>query len=263
MPPASTGGRADDAGGWKAVFLQARPPHTRRMGVLFPIEGDRWMLTVAGTNGDVPPTDESGFLEFTQGLRAPAIADIIDRLEPLSPIVGYRRTENRRRHYESLRMPDGFVVVGDAACAFNPVYGQGMSAAALTAEALDRCLGQHLARHHSVVGVSSRAQRAVAKANAGAWMVAIGEDLRYPETRGGKVGIADRLIRRYLDRVVAAAAVDPVVNAAFFDVVALLAEPTSLMRPALVARVLGRRHETPDGELSPAPRPLVPARVPA
>jgi 2-polyprenyl-6-methoxyphenol hydroxylase-like FAD-dependent oxidoreductase len=160
-------------------------------------------------------------------------------------------------------MPDGFVVVGDAACAFNPVYGQGMSAAALTAEALDRCLGQHLARDHSVVGVSSRAQRAVAKANAGAWMVATGEDLRYPETQGGKVGIADRLIRRYLDRVVAVAAVDPVVNAAFFDVVALLAEPTSLMRPALMARVLGRRHETPDSELSPAPRPLVPAREPA
>jgi 2-polyprenyl-6-methoxyphenol hydroxylase-like FAD-dependent oxidoreductase len=176
-----------DAGGWKAVFLQARPPHTRRTGVLFPLEGDRWMLTVAGTNGEVPPTDERGFVEFTQGLRSPVIADIVDRLEPLSPIVGYRRTENRRRHYESLRMPDGFVVVGDAACAFNPVYGQGMSAAALTAEALDRCLADHLARHDAVAGVSALAQRAVAKANAGAWMVAIGEDLRYPETRGGKV----------------------------------------------------------------------------
>jgi 2-polyprenyl-6-methoxyphenol hydroxylase-like FAD-dependent oxidoreductase len=246
----------DDTGGWKAVFLQARPPHTRRMAVLFPIEGDRWMLTLAGTNGDVPPTDEDGFLEFAQGLRAPTIADAIDRLEPLTPIVGYRRTENRRRHYESLPMPDGFVVVGDAACAFNPVYGQGMSAAALTAEALDRCLGDHLARYDSVAGVSARAQKAVAKANAGAWMVATGEDLRYPETRGGNVGVPDRLIRRYLDRVVAAAAVDPVVNAAFFDVVGLLAEPTSLMRPALMARVLGRRHAAPESELSPAPRPL-------
>jgi 2-polyprenyl-6-methoxyphenol hydroxylase-like FAD-dependent oxidoreductase len=256
-----TGG--DDAGGWKAVFLQARPPHTRRMGVVFPIEGDRWMLTLAGTNGDVPPTDEDAFLEFARGLRAPTIADTIERLEPLSPIVGYRRTENRRRHYESLRMPDGFVVVGDAACAFNPVYGQGMSAAALTAEALDRCLADHLDRNDSVVGVSARAQKAVAKANAGAWMVATGEDLRYPETRGGKVGMGDRLVRRYLDRVVAVAAVDPVVNTAFFDVVALLAEPTSLMRPALMARVLGRRHAAPDSDASPAPRPLVAVAAPA
>jgi hypothetical protein len=85
---------------------------------------------------------------------------------------------------------------------------------------------------------------------------------------GGQAGVGkSRLVRELgaharLDRVMAAAAVDPVVNAAFFDVVALLATPTSLMRPALMARVLGRRHETPDSELSPAPRPLVPAREP-
>jgi hypothetical protein len=70
------------------------------------------------------------------------------------------------------------------------------------------------------------------------------------------------LIRRYLDRVVAAAAVDPVVNAAFFDVVGLLAEPTSLMRPALMARVLGRRHAAPESELSPAPGPLTAVTAP-
>jgi 2-polyprenyl-6-methoxyphenol hydroxylase-like FAD-dependent oxidoreductase len=256
--------RPGDAGGWKALFLQARPPHTRRTGVLFPIEGDRWMLTLGGTNGDVPPTDEDGFDDFARGLRAPAIAHAIERLEPLSPIVAFRRTANRRRHYESLRrMPDRFVVVGDATCAFNPVYGQGMSAAALTAEALDRCLTEHLDRHPDLSGLSAVAQKAIAKANAGAWMVATGEDLRYPETAGGKVGVADRLVQRYLDRVLAAAAVDPVVNAAFFDVVALVAEPTSLMRPALMARVLGRRHPAPDDERAPAPqtptaRPLTP-----
>jgi 2-polyprenyl-6-methoxyphenol hydroxylase-like FAD-dependent oxidoreductase len=246
----------DDAAGWKGIFLQARPPHARRMGVLFPIEGDRWMLTLAGTNGDVPPTDEAGFAEFMSGLRAPTIADAVAGLEPASPIVGYRRTENRRRHYETLAMPDGFVVIGDATCAFNPVYGQGMSAGALSAEALDRCIADHLARHGHVAGMSVRAQQAIAKANAGAWMVATGEDLRYPQTQGGKVGPADRLVRRYLDRVVAAATVDPVINGAFFDVVALLAEPTSLMRPAMMARVLGRRHPAPTDERSPAPRPL-------
>jgi 2-polyprenyl-6-methoxyphenol hydroxylase-like FAD-dependent oxidoreductase len=214
------------------------------------------MLTLGGTNGDVPPTDEDGFDDFARGLRAPTIADAMERLEPLSPIVAFRRTANRRRHYESLRrMPDRFVVVGDATCAFNPVYGQGMSAAALSAEALDRCLAEHLDRHPDLSGLAAVAQKAIGKANAGAWMVATGEDLRYPDTTGGNVGAADRLVRRYLDRVVAAAAVDPVVNAAFFDVVALVAEPTSLMRPALMARVLGRRHPAPDDERAPAPEP--------
>ena len=176
----------DDLGGWGAVFLQARPPHTTRMGVMFPIEGDRWMLTMAGTNGDVPPTDEEGFLAFARGMRSPALAEVIERLEPVSRIAGFRRTENRRRHYEDLRhAPDGFVVIGDAACTFNPVYGQGMSAAALAAEALDRGLARHLARTGGdAAGVTADLQRAVAKANAGAWMVATGEDLRWPGTEG-------------------------------------------------------------------------------
>lgn len=254
----------DDTGGWQAIFLQARPPETSRMGVLFPIEDDRWMLTVAGTNGDVPPTDEAGFLDFTRGMRSSAIADTVERLEPLSPIVGFQRTENRRRHFEDLRRaPDGFVAIGDAACAFNPVYGQGMSVAALTAEVLDRTVGDHLERSAGdLAGLSARLQRGVAKANAGAWMVATGEDLRWPETEGGSTSAGDRLVRRYLDRVVAAAATDPVVGEAYFDVVALLAEPTSLLRPALAARVLARRHAPPSA-VPPNPLPTItaPARA--
>ncbi|HKE74059.1 MAG TPA: tryptophan 7-halogenase [Acidimicrobiales bacterium] len=229
--------------GFKAIFLQARPPHTTRMGVGFPIEGERWMLTLAGTNADFPPTDEEGFAAFARSLRAPHIADAIAGMTPVSPIAGYRRTANRRRHYEDMRLPDGFVALGDSACAFNPVYGQGMSAAALTAEAVERTLADHRARHQGrLVGATRPMQKAVAKANAGAWTVATGEDLRYPQTRGGSSSTADRLVRRYLDRVVAAAATDTVVQSAFYDVIALLAEPTSLLRPAMTLRVLGRRH---------------------
>jgi 2-polyprenyl-6-methoxyphenol hydroxylase-like FAD-dependent oxidoreductase len=244
--------RTDDelVPGYRSCFLQAKPPRTTKMGVIFPIEGERWMLTLAGTNGDLPPTDEAGFATFARALRSPVIADAIEQLEPLSPITGFRRTANRRRHYEDVRMPDGFAVVGDAACAFNPVYAQGMSAAALTAEAVESTLAAHRARDGGrLVGATAHLQRAVAKANAGAWMVATGEDLRYPATRGGRPsGPVDRLLRRYLDRVVAAAAVDTAVNAAFFDVIALLAEPSSLLRPAMSLRVLGRRHPAPPAD---------------
>ncbi len=231
--------------GYKAMFLQARPPHTTRMGVIFPIEGDRWLMTVAGTNGDMPPTDEAGFRDFTRGMRSPLMADLVEELEPLSAIVGYRRTANVRRHYEKLTLaPEGFVVLGDATCAFNPVYAQGMSVAALSAEALDRTLADRAGTH--------AAQQAIADANAGAWMVATGEDLRYPGTTGGSSSLGDRVVRRYFDRLVRAAATDAAVNAAFVDVITLLAPPESLMRPGLAARVLARRHPSPSIEI---PRP--------
>ena len=88
-------------------------------------------------------------------------------------------------------------------------------------------------------------------------MVATGEDLRFPRTVGGRVTPADRVVRRYLDRVVLAAASDPVANAAFADVVTMTAPPTSLMRPRLALRVLSRRSP------QPSPAPPLPLRRPS
>ena len=250
-----------DLAGWAAMLLQPRAPGCTRMAALFPIEGDRWMVTVAGANGDAPPTDEDGFLSFAGGLRSPALVDVLESLEPASPIVAFRRTSNRRRKFEALRRcPDGFLVVGDAACAFNPVYGQGMSVAAMTAEEVDRELRAHRARSFgTLAGVSAELQRRVARLNAGAWMVATGEDLRFPGTVGGRITPADRVVGRYLDRVVLAAATDPVANAAFADVVTMTAPPTSLMRPRLALRVLSRRSPQP----SPAPPEPLRRKTPA
>jgi len=93
--------------------------------MLYPIEGDRWILTVAGVGRDYPPTDEAGFLEFTRSLRSSILYEAIKDAQPLSSIYGYRRTENHRRHYERYPWPEGFVAVGDAVCAFNPIYAQG------------------------------------------------------------------------------------------------------------------------------------------
>ncbi len=107
---------------WKLLLLPRMPPALKRGGAIYLLEGHRWIVTLSGGGKDYPPTDEEGFLAFARSLASPALYEAIKDAKPLSPISGYRRTENRWRHYERLaRWPEGFVALGDAVCAFNPV----------------------------------------------------------------------------------------------------------------------------------------------
>ncbi|WP_202205055.1 hypothetical protein [Streptomyces xanthophaeus] len=40
---------------WKSLFLMASPDNPRQ-GVLHPVEGGRWSVTVSAQNGERPPT---------------------------------------------------------------------------------------------------------------------------------------------------------------------------------------------------------------
>src|SRR5215218_7489198 len=134
----------DATGDWQLLYVQAKPPQMGRMGLLLPVEGDRWMVGLAGAGRDYPPIDEAGFLQFAASLRSPIIHDAIRHARPLSPIHGYRQTDNRWRHYEQAqRFPERLIVLGDAACTFNPIYGQGLTMAALAGVTLQRCLQAH------------------------------------------------------------------------------------------------------------------------
>lgn len=226
---------------WQALYLQARPPASSRLGLLFPIEGDRWLVSLQGMGGDYPPTDEAGFLEFARSLRSPVLYEAIKDAEPLSPIHGYRNIANQWRHYERLaRWPESFIVLGDAVCAFNPVYGQGMTMAALAAATLERTLREQRQRRAAgdLAGLAQRFQRRLAQTSASAWLLATGEDLRYPTTVGARPDLATRLLHRYVNRVIEVAAVHRGVNKAFLDVLNLLSPPTALFRPGVLLPVL-------------------------
>jgi len=223
---------------WKGLNVQAAPPLVTRGGALLPLEGNRWMVTLSGVGGDYPATDEAGFLRFARSLRTPMLYEAIRDAKPISDVSGYRDTQNRRRHYEKLSsQPDNFLVTGDAACAFNPVYAQGMTTAALGAETLQECLLEN-GEGGDLAGLSKRFQKKLAKATAASWLLATGEDFRVRGVEGGKATFATRATHRYMDRLLALSLQDLGVRQTFLEVFHMLEAPTALFAPSIVLKVL-------------------------
>ena len=208
-----------------------------------------WMLTLFGFLGDHPPTDPEGFDAFARTLRCPDLHDAVRAGEPVDDPVPFRFPANVRRRYERVsHLPEGFVVMGDAVCSFNPIYGQGMTVAALQAVALRNCVkngDRPLAR---------RFFRAVAKVADHAWKMATGADLAPPDVEGPRT-VQVRLVNAYMDRLLAVAVHDPAVAASFIRVAGMVDPLPTLLRPALAMRVL-RPHGQPRGAQGPASEPV-------
>jgi 2-polyprenyl-6-methoxyphenol hydroxylase-like FAD-dependent oxidoreductase len=225
---------------WRCLIIQADPPKNKRGGIIFAVEGDRWLLTLIGGGYDYPPTTEEEFLEFARSLPTPLIYDAIRYAEPLSPIRGYRGTENRLRHFERPgSLPENLFALGDSVCAFNPVYGQGMTIAAMGVMTLQEVLSE---RKNSAVGnsLTGEFQQRLAKVNEAPWMMATSQDLRYRETVGGSPNLKTRVMHAYMSAVMRLATFDVRTRTILLRVFAMLAKPTTLFQPRILFSVLGQ-----------------------
>lgn len=224
---------------WKLLYVMDRPPASSRVGVIAPIEGDRWIATLMGMAGDHPPDDDAGFLEFARSLPVPDLYCTLVSAEPIGDIVSYRFPAHIRHHYERMRpLPDRFVVLGDSACSFSPVHAQGMTTAALGAITLGRCLvEQRQRRGRDLAGMSRRFQAELARLTDDPWHTATREDLRHPGVEG-KRPLVSRLLDPYVTRVYKVSGHDPEVLQAFYRAMHMLDGPSVLLRPDIVLRVL-------------------------
>ena len=225
-------------------------PQGKRGGVMLAQEGDRWTVTLIGHFGHAAPTELEGFVEYARTLPAPYIHEVVRESEPASEPMTARFPASMRRRYEKLeRFPEGYLVFGDAISSFNPIYGQGMSVAALEAVELQAALGE---------GPQDLARRFFRRAGALVdipWSISVGNDLRMPETVGPRnAGVS--FINWYMSKLHKAAHTDEVVAMAFFQVANLLAPPPSVMHPKVAWRVLkgnmGRQKAAPAESARPA-----------
>lgn len=231
---------------WKALLIENLAPSQGRGAVLYPIEGNRWIVTLSGLGRDYPPTDEAEFLEFARSLRHPIIYDVIKNAQPLSPVYPYRRTENRLYHYEKLtRLPQGLVMLGDAVCAFNPVYGQGMTTAALGALTLDHCLQSQ----KQLKNLTPIFQKKLFKVIQTPWLMATGEDIRWPMTEGGEINWMTQLNQGYFNQMMLIMKDHPDLYQTFTEVIHMLKSPTAFFHPKYLIKVLASRLSHPAEEI--------------
>jgi flavin-dependent dehydrogenase len=160
----------------------AEPGRPGRGATLYPIEGGRWVVTLTGTRGGEPPTDDHGFLEFVRSVRSPVITELITAAEPLGGVRPYRNTSNRRRRFERVPLPAGLLVMGDALVAVNPIHSHGMSVAALSVLRLRAELARVGTDPRAVSGL----QAAMAEEADTSWQMAIKQDGRYIDDHAGR-----------------------------------------------------------------------------
>lgn len=218
---------------WKGLWVESDPDRPRG-GVIFPIEGDRWLVTASGFARNYPPTDEKGFLEHLASLSTPMLARAVALAEPLSSISGNRSMANELRAYDRWEaLVPGFLAIGDAACAFNPVYGQGMAVAAVCAGILRDVLRAHGWRP----GLERRFFREQGRFVRKVWGFATFADFKWPGTEGERP-YAPAILTKYIKLGIESAHFDSALRRHIFPVIDLTGSMSVFFEPRVVAKVL-------------------------
>ncbi len=201
------------------------------------------MVTLYGSRGGEPSADTGDFLRYAQQeLRHPIIAELLAGAEPLGEVTVTRTTANRRYFYERMpAWPENFVVLGDAVCALNPVYGHGMSVSAQSALALRDALRRRGGL--GAAGLSRHVQKEVGRTVRTAWDLAIGVDVFYPGATESGPTLRDRVLSAYVGRLLHTATGNGRIARRVTDVTSLERGPETLLTPSMLVR----RNERPRG----------------
>ena len=211
---------------WKGIFLnpstKPKRPEDYYFALVLPIEGDRFLLTLASW-GDRPlPSDHESFAALCAKLRSPIVAEALAISKPISPIFHRRGMQNVWRHYENWTGPTGFVSLADAVCAFNPVYAQGMTSASVCALILNKLLDEMDPADPNFPSTFFKRQAEFVKQP---WSISVARDRQAL----GQTGSEGALGGEAWERILRDGAGVPVIAEALFNVINLNRPAESLM----------------------------------
>jgi 2-polyprenyl-6-methoxyphenol hydroxylase-like FAD-dependent oxidoreductase len=218
---------------WKSIVVDTPEEEIATTG-LFPVEDNTFTVTMAGVGGKYPPSEAVSFTQKLAGLRSPIIAEEVALAQPISPVYSYRNMANRWRRYDKWKGAlSGFVALGDSTCAFNPVYGQGMTSCAVGALILGEMIERRGAEDPELSRKFFSAQAAF---QSGPWGLATGADFRFSTTDGERP-VLSRLLAPVFGRLWEIQRHDDVLRERIIDVINMVRPPSALFTPSSLARI--------------------------
>jgi 2-polyprenyl-6-methoxyphenol hydroxylase-like FAD-dependent oxidoreductase len=226
--------RTDDTVDVTTVHAAVQPGGGRRPGVsvLTAVEDHRWSILLSGFAADRPTGDPEDFRARCREL-PPIFAQVADGCPLIGPVQTYRQADSRRRDFHAVPLPGGIIAVGDAVASFNPVYGQGMSSAALHAS----CLSAYLRSGPSVLAPARGYFALIRLVVDAAWQTSTTNDLALPHV-DGPYPRGYRVAHRISDLILRASVADMEINRRFLQVTHMRAHPNTLIQPGVLLRAV-------------------------
>ncbi len=220
---------------YRSLITLPAAPGSSKAVLMATIEDNHWICSIGWRGAEPAPVDRESFIEWTRNLRTQTCHDWIKDAEMIGKVTRFMFPESRHRHFSQLEVfPAGLLPVADAICRFNPIYGQGMSVAALEAEAFGELLAEHTGDLEHLQRRFFQLSDVIIEAP---WTMAALPDLAFPDTRGERP--ADLLSSLKFGRAFTElAARDAGVHKLMMEINALLKPRSTLTgNPALMQRI--------------------------
>jgi 2-polyprenyl-6-methoxyphenol hydroxylase-like FAD-dependent oxidoreductase len=223
----------DASTNWKGVATHAHAPERSRGGYMFPIEGNRWIVTLTGRLGERPPAEPDGFMDYARRLETQTIYNAIKHAERERGFERYAFPASTWRRFDRLSsFPRGLLPIGDSICRFNPVYGQGMSVAAQEARLLNELLKQRATKVDPLAELAPAFFAESLPLIEAPWNMSAVPDMVYPETRGERPADFENRLK-YNGALLRTAMHDAAVHRLMTEVQQLLKPPSVLQDPVV------------------------------
>ncbi|HFK1762943.1 glutamate synthase [Bacillus wiedmannii] len=202
------------------------------------IEDHRYFVTFSGyANEKAPQTDED-FYNFAENLSISNVTEFLNKAEAISDIKTYKIPYQVRRRFDLVNnLPERLLVVGDAHCRFDPVFGQGVSVAAMEAHQL-----QLLLQRRQILDKAFTQQfyKRTVHIIQTPWEMTTTEISRHPQLKR-ELSIKQKFQQWYTKQIYQLSAIDSDVYIRLVRVMNLIRSPLHLFHPKVLLAVLLKR----------------------